>query len=111
MYFIKGECDTHKVEKEASMATPSLYLSITLFLVGLLLPTTSTVHSDKHSAALFTFGDSLYDPGNNNYINTTTDFKADFPPYGESFFTTPPEGFPMAVSSPTSSVKIPMYTS
>ncbi|PSS07289.1 GDSL esterase/lipase [Actinidia chinensis var. chinensis] len=70
------------------MATPSLSLSITLLLGGLLLPTTSAVHSDKHSA-LFTFGDSLYDPGNNNYINTTTDFQANFLPYGESFFTYP----------------------
>ncbi|GFZ04317.1 GDSL-motif lipase 5 [Actinidia rufa] len=70
------------------MATPSLSLSITLLLGGLLLPTTSAVHSDKHSA-LFTFGDSLYDPGTNNYINTTTDFQANFLPYGESFFTCP----------------------
>lgn len=36
------------------------------------------------------FGDSLYDPGNNNYISTTnTDFQANFWPYGESFFSQP----------------------
>lgn len=44
----------------------------------------------KH-AALFVFGDSLYDPGNNNYINTTTDFQANFWPYGVSYFN-PPSG-------------------
>nr|GMC89245.1 GDSL esterase/lipase 1-like [Ipomoea batatas] len=41
-------------------------------------------------AAFFVFGDSLFDAGNNNYINTTNDFSANFPPYGESFF--PPSG-------------------
>lgn len=40
----------------------------------------------KPKVALFVFGDSLYDPGNNNYINTTSDFQANFLPYGETFF-------------------------
>ncbi|KAL0535879.1 hypothetical protein IC582_024806 [Cucumis melo] len=35
---------------------------------------------------LFIFGDSYVDAGNNNYIITTSDFQANFPPYGESFF-------------------------
>lgn len=43
---------------------------------------------EKH-AALFVFGDSLYDPGNNNYINTTTEYQANFWPYGETFFRFP----------------------
>lgn len=34
----------------------------------------------------FIFGDSYVDAGNNNYIITTSDFQANFPPYGESFF-------------------------
>nr|GEZ75500.1 GDSL esterase/lipase 1-like [Tanacetum cinerariifolium] len=42
----------------------------------------------KH-VALFVFGDSLYDPGNNNYINTTADFRANFWPYGVSYFSPP----------------------
>jgi hypothetical protein len=33
--------------------------------------------------ALFVFGDSVVDSGNNNYINTI--IKCDFPPYGEDF--------------------------
>ncbi|EXB88180.1 GDSL esterase/lipase 5 [Morus notabilis] len=43
---------------------------------------------EKH-VALFVFGDSLYDPGNNNFINTTTGYQANFWPYEETFF-----GFP-----------------
>ncbi|GJX45345.1 lipase, GDSL, partial [Tanacetum coccineum] len=44
----------------------------------------------KH-VALFVFGDSLYDPGNNNFINTTADYQANFWPYGVSYFN-PPSG-------------------
>ncbi|KAK4427439.1 GDSL esterase/lipase 5 [Sesamum alatum] len=39
--------------------------------------------------ALFIFGDSLFDPGNNNYINTSTLDRADFSPYGRTFFHRP----------------------
>lgn len=37
----------------------------------------------------FIFGDSYVDGGNNNYINTTIDSQANFPPYGETFFHFP----------------------
>ncbi|QCE13401.1 zeta-carotene desaturase [Vigna unguiculata] len=40
-------------------------------------------------AALFVFGDSIFDAGNNNYINTTADNYANFFPYGETFFNYP----------------------
>lgn len=43
----------------------------------------------RPQAALFVFGDSLFDPGNNNYINTTTEYQANWWPYGESFFKYP----------------------
>lgn len=43
---------------------------------------------EKH-VAFFIFGDSLFDAGNNNYINTTTGFQANFLPYGETFFKHP----------------------
>lgn len=43
---------------------------------------------EKH-VALFIFGDSLFDAGNNNYINTTTDYQANFLPYGQNFFKYP----------------------
>ncbi|MED6137949.1 hypothetical protein PIB30_069785 [Stylosanthes scabra] len=38
---------------------------------------------------LFIFGDSLFDVGNNNYINTTTDMQANFWPYGQTSFKYP----------------------
>ncbi|KAL0354432.1 UNVERIFIED_CONTAM: GDSL esterase/lipase 5 [Sesamum radiatum] len=38
---------------------------------------------------LFIFGDSFFDPGNNNYINTSTLDRADFWPYGRTFFHRP----------------------
>ncbi|XVE88567.1 hypothetical protein DITRI_Ditri19aG0079600 [Diplodiscus trichospermus] len=41
----------------------------------------------KSHVALFILGDSLFDPGNNNYINTT--FQANYWPYGETFFKYP----------------------
>ncbi|KAB1212930.1 GDSL esterase/lipase 5 [Morella rubra] len=43
---------------------------------------------EKH-VALFVFGDSLFDAGNNNYINSTSDALANFWPYGETFFKYP----------------------
>ncbi|KAK0595575.1 hypothetical protein LWI29_008015 [Acer saccharum] len=43
----------------------------------------------KVHVALFIFGDSYFDAGNNNYINTTADYQANFRPYGESFFKYP----------------------
>lgn len=39
--------------------------------------------------ALFIFGDSLLDHGNNNYINTSIAFQVNFWPYGQSYFNTP----------------------
>ncbi|XP_031399750.1 GDSL esterase/lipase 1-like isoform X1 [Punica granatum] len=39
--------------------------------------------------ALFIFGDSIFDAGTNDFINTTTDFQANFFPYGKSFLSYP----------------------
>ncbi|KAF7136047.1 hypothetical protein RHSIM_Rhsim08G0242900 [Rhododendron simsii] len=41
------------------------------------------------SAALYVFGDSFLDSGNNDYINTTALYLANFWPYGETFFHFP----------------------
>lgn len=41
----------------------------------------------EHASSLFIFGDSIYDAGNNNYINTS--LRANFRPYGETFFKYP----------------------
>ena len=43
---------------------------------------------NKHDA-LFIFGDSLFDAGNNNYINTSSNNQANYAPYGENFFKYP----------------------
>lgn len=63
------------------------------FILLVLLATSSTsclgrVISEK-PVPLFIFGDSLFDAGNNNYLNTTTRFQANFWPYGETFFNYP----------------------
>ncbi|KAK9068943.1 hypothetical protein SSX86_013059 [Deinandra increscens subsp. villosa] len=41
-------------------------------------------------SAVFVFGDSFADQGNNNYINTLA--KANFPPYGADFMGGTPTG-------------------
>lgn len=43
------------------------------------------VNIPKHDSveAVWAFGDSFFDSGNNNFLNTL--IKADFPPYGKDF--------------------------
>ncbi|KAF5466290.1 hypothetical protein F2P56_016231 [Juglans regia] len=57
----------------------------------IIIPTASLGHShiclSNDHVALFIFGDSLFDAGNNNYFNTT--IRANFYPYGETFFNYP----------------------
>jgi len=55
----------------------------------MLIPTLGNICLPKEHVALFVFGDSFFDVGNNNYINTTTDYQANYPPYGETFFKYP----------------------
>ncbi|XP_059458285.1 GDSL esterase/lipase 2-like [Corylus avellana] len=77
------------------MATPTKLYTLSL-LLAFLFPFSNSLQldggnlclSEKH-ASLFIFGDSFFDAGNNNYINTTTNFQANFGPYGESFFKYP----------------------
>lgn len=42
-----------------------------------------------NQAALFVFGDSLFDAGNNNYIDTFSRFRCNFWPYGITTFKSP----------------------
>ncbi|XP_031257000.1 GDSL lipase-like [Pistacia vera] len=61
-------------------------------VVSLLLffATTSCCHAESNNhTALFVFGDSVYDPGNNDFLNISIVYKANFPPYGETFFKFP----------------------
>ena len=55
---------------------------------------TCFVHHNKHypppqvkdHKALFVFGDSLFDPGNDVYVKTTQKLASLYWPYGETFF-------------------------
>nr|XP_043612329.1 GDSL esterase/lipase At5g45960-like [Erigeron canadensis] len=49
-----------------------------------------TTVTKKKPSALFVFGDSTVDPGNNNYIRTP--MKSNFPPYGRDFINHIPTG-------------------
>lgn len=62
----------------------NLLLPLFLFVPPHVYSTNSSV------SAVFIFGDSTSDPGNNNYISTP--FKSNFPPYGRDFFNQIPTG-------------------
>ena len=66
-----------------------LYVAILILKAG--LQTSRDWYKDFHpkASALFVFGDSLADSGNNNFINASIEARADFPPYGRSFFHKP----------------------
>ncbi|CAL0322886.1 unnamed protein product [Lupinus luteus] len=49
----------------------------------------SSICLPKKHGGLFIFGDSYFDNGNNNYINTSISVQANYPPYGETFFKYP----------------------
>ncbi|KAJ3681940.1 hypothetical protein LUZ60_014513 [Juncus effusus] len=62
----------------------SLLAFFTVFLLGAALVLSKADKSVNVLSipALFVFGDSLSDVGNNNYLNLTATFKANFPHYG-----------------------------
>ncbi|XP_010107079.2 GDSL esterase/lipase 5 [Morus notabilis] len=47
---------------------------------------------ERTGSAFFIFGDSSVDPGNNNYINTIPENRADYEPYGQNGFFPKPTG-------------------
>lgn len=61
------------------------YLTFSYVLITLLLPLASSTISyhPKHIPAIYVFGDSLVDSGNNNYLPIQSNAK--FPPYGIDF--------------------------
>ncbi|CAM8945343.1 unnamed protein product [Rhodiola kirilowii] len=67
------------------------------FLILLMLfgPCKSQHQSDYNKpkpSALFIFGDSTVDPGNNNYITSTPENRANYKPYGQHGFFDAPTG-------------------
>jgi hypothetical protein len=54
----------------------------------IVLSTLDVLVSSTSSPAIFSFGDSILDAGNNRFLKNCT-ARADFPPYGSSFFPHP----------------------
>ncbi|KAL3723524.1 hypothetical protein ACJRO7_035669 [Eucalyptus globulus] len=71
------------------MSAPDLHILFVAVFASILLLSRCDIDRPQHDVALFIFGDSLYDAGTNNYINTTASYRANFPPYGETFFRYP----------------------
>lgn len=72
------------------MADLKLQLFLLAFSASFFISASHGLKKPLHRhGTLFVFGDSFFDPGNNNYINTTTDLQANFKPYGMSFFKYP----------------------
>ncbi|XP_050210649.1 GDSL esterase/lipase 5-like [Mercurialis annua] len=65
--------------------------SMFLIFVYQVLISTSNAENEQPNkpVSLFIFGDSFFDVGNNNYINTTTQKQANFWPYGQTYFNFP----------------------
>ncbi|XP_061361911.1 GDSL esterase/lipase 5-like [Gastrolobium bilobum] len=66
-----------------------LVLYLSTFIHNSVLSLSQSSSLPENHRALFIFGDSLFDPGNNDYINATTFLQANYPPYGETFFKYP----------------------
>ncbi|CAE5963752.1 unnamed protein product [Arabidopsis arenosa] len=62
-------------------------MDLLMFLLLLISPV-ALAKSSSTVPAIFTFGDSIFDAGNNHYNKNCT-AQADFPPYGSSFFHRP----------------------
>ncbi|MCD7466409.1 GDSL esterase lipase [Datura stramonium] len=72
-----------------ALNSSSFHFCIFVLVAFFIHPILCTSSHERPQASLFVFGDSLFDPGNNNYINTTTEFQANWQPYGQSFFKYP----------------------
>ncbi|KAK9923839.1 hypothetical protein M0R45_032237 [Rubus argutus] len=64
---------------------------LAFYAASLVIPSNCVGHFflQKEHKPLFVFGDSLFDAGNNNYINTPKTAQANFWPYGETYFGYP----------------------
>ncbi|KAM5553189.1 hypothetical protein ABKV19_025420 [Rosa sericea] len=67
------------------------YISVLSFYASIVIPSKCLGHFslEKEHKSLFLFGDSFFDAGNNNYINTTKIAQANYWPYGETYFGYP----------------------
>ncbi|XP_057787309.1 GDSL esterase/lipase At5g08460-like [Salvia miltiorrhiza] len=65
-------------------------IECTKYCVALILMRSILICSAAQVTAMFAFGDSLTDPGNNNYLNSLA--KANYMPYGVDFYGGLPSG-------------------
>lgn len=71
----------------------NLFLSVTsLIIIIFIANTCAAATSSSSSSSFFIFGDSSVDPGNNNYINTTAENRANYRPYAQNGFFQSPTG-------------------
>lgn len=68
------------------MMDSKVNFSLLVLFTTLLITTHCLSQPAEKHVALFIFGDSTYDAGNNNYINTTDYYRSNYAPYGETFF-------------------------
>ncbi|XP_044467582.1 GDSL esterase/lipase 1-like isoform X4 [Mangifera indica] len=75
----------------SAMQSLGFAFCVSLFLasINVVISSSSPKKESTKQRAVFVFGDSLYDPGNNDFLNISIDLKADYPPYGETFFKYP----------------------
>lgn len=74
------------LQKMKEMKFPSYFLVPSIILANVLL----VANGQSLVPAMFIFGDSVVDAGNNNHLYTI--IKADFPPYGRDFENHKPTG-------------------
>lgn len=65
-----------------------VFLHIPLFIS--IIPAAQAAPKNTTFTAIYVFGDSTMDPGNNDYLDTV--FRSNFPPYGKDFFNHTPTG-------------------
>lgn len=70
--------------------TNPLLSIVHIFMLCLLCFTVTIEAANSKVSAIYVFGDSTVDPGNNNYMKTA--FKSNFPPYGRDFPNQVPTG-------------------
>lgn len=85
--YVTTKVELKKIELTTKNMESSRFINICflVFCASLIIPTRS--HSYSH-VALFIFGDSLYDVGNNNYLKNAL-ARVNIKPYGETFFKYP----------------------
>ncbi|KAL0410369.1 UNVERIFIED_CONTAM: GDSL lipase [Sesamum latifolium] len=72
--------------------SPNSKVAISACLALVILCFRSNVVSAQKHTAFFIFGDSSVDPGNNNYIDTIPENRANHKPYGQNGFFKDPTG-------------------